>query len=153
MYGNNILLITEPELARLEEAMSRVPGQEAWLAALERKLKRAVVIPPDAMPPDVVTMHATVCLIGPRGTTERCRLVYPDEAVVAENNVSVLAPAGTMLLGMRAGGTLLWGMNWGCTVVTIEAVEQPPSYQRYACAAGTADGAAPPPSERQWNQL
>ena len=130
MYGNNILLVTESELKHLHDAVRHAPesGCCAWLPALVRKLKGAVVIPPSVMPPDVVTMHSMVRLAGPNREAETWRLVYPHEVHLADHHVSVLAPGGAALLGMRAGGTLLWGLDWGCTVVTVESVEQPPDY-------------------------
>ena len=67
-------------------------------------MRRARVVPRSEIPPDVVTMNSTVRLRDlETGEEETYTLVYPDEADIEENKLSVLAPVGTALLGTGPG--------------------------------------------------
>lgn len=95
--------------ARLDR---RVPPEN--LDALERELSRATVIDPSAIPADVVTMNATVWFrdLG-RDEIEQYSLVYPSQADVRRDRISVLAPMGTALLGYRVGDIVEWRVPSG----------------------------------------
>ena len=60
---------------------------------LSEELDRAIVVPSERMPPDVVTMHSRCIYIDENvGVQREIELVYPDEADPNEGKVSVLAP-------------------------------------------------------------
>src|SRR5690606_16068711 len=77
------------------------------LSTLEDKLGRAVIVPPEQIPPDVVTLYstATVTDLTTRKQT-RFTLVFPKEAAKGGDRISVLAPVGIALLGERIGDTI-----------------------------------------------
>jgi regulator of nucleoside diphosphate kinase len=84
------------------------------------------VVPRAELPPDVVTMNATVRLRDlETGEEETYTLVYPADADIAENKLSVLAPVGTALLGYRAGDVVEWPVPAGVSRFRIEEVLQP----------------------------
>ena len=56
------------------------------------------------------------------GKTRELELVYPHEADASVGKLSVLAPVGLALLGMRAGSTIRWPMPRGRTA-TLELLE------------------------------
>jgi regulator of nucleoside diphosphate kinase len=63
-------------------------------------------------------------------------LVYPWEADVDSNRVSVLAPLGTALLGYREGDQIEWHMPGGMRRLRVEKIlHQPEAKQREAHAA------------------
>ena len=112
------IVITNKDLERLRELIrhSRKLRTEdhAYLLALEQELKQAEVVDPDTIPPDVVTMNSTVLVRvdgSRRGQT--WMIVYPEDADMNEDRVSVLAPLGTALLGYRVGDTVEWDMPAG----------------------------------------
>ncbi len=74
--------------------------------ALQRELARARIVAPDAVPPDVITMNSRAELLD-LDTGERMEftVVFPNEADLEENKISVLAPVGTGMLGYRVGDT------------------------------------------------
>ena len=54
------------------------------------------------------------------------QIVFPGDADVARNRISVLAPIGTGLLGYSAGATLEWRVPSGIRRFRILAVEYQP---------------------------
>ena len=79
------------------------------------------------LPPDVVTMGSTVRLRDlETGEEETYTLVYPDEADIEANRLSVLAPVGTALLGYRAGDVVEWPVPAGVRRFRIEEVVSRP---------------------------
>lgn len=106
------LHIGSRDFARLEALLEH----PAWrghpgATGLGAELARAEVVEPSAMPADVVTMNSTVdCLDEASGVTHTLTLVYPerDGAAAPEGQVSVLAPVGTALLGLRLGERIDW---------------------------------------------
>lgn len=105
------LLVGSRDFARLE-ALLDLPAWRAHPGAegLAAELGRAEVVEPGAMPADVVTMNSTVdCLDEASGLVHTLTLVYPERGgAVAEGQVSVLAPVGTALLGLRRGERIDW---------------------------------------------
>ena len=109
MKKRNIIIITAADHARLSDMIAwRHPGlrEREEVHALEAELKRAKIVAPDAVPPDVITMNSRAELLD-LDTGERMdfTLVFPDEADVAEGKISVLAPVGAGMLGYRVGDT------------------------------------------------
>jgi len=104
--------ITSFDLARVRElaAVARSFGgaeSAAYLDELEGELAAARVVDPRAVPPDVVTMNSRVRLVGTAsGRSTVRRLVFPTEEDDAPENLSVLQPLGTGLLGRRVGDTV-----------------------------------------------
>lgn len=92
------------------------------------EMDRAVVTDAAAMPADVVRMGSTVTLRAEGGDTQRIMLVYPGDADIAENRISVLTPMGTALIGAAIGQVVCWSSRGGRELsVTIEAVDTPAS--------------------------
>ena len=83
-------------------------------AELENELVRAVVVPRDQIPKDVVTMNSRV--IFENETTGKqldIKLVYPREADIDAGKISVVVPVGTALLGLRVGQSIDWALPSG----------------------------------------
>jgi regulator of nucleoside diphosphate kinase len=99
--------ITEFDLARLEKLLSieRTSGRGGErVSGLEAEIRRATIVKAKVLPHNVVTMNSTVELADlDTGSTEVCTLVFPKEADIDRNKVSVLAPIGTAMLGYKAG--------------------------------------------------
>jgi regulator of nucleoside diphosphate kinase len=56
------------------------------------------------------------------GEEETYTLVYPEEADIEANRLSVLAPVGTALIGYRAGDVVEWPVPAGVRRFRVEAV-------------------------------
>jgi regulator of nucleoside diphosphate kinase len=98
---------------------------QAHLSELKAELERAIVLRPEEMHGDVITMQSHVQVRdlanGERSTYE---LVFPFEADVAARKISVLAPLGTALLGVRKGDDVEWLMPGGMRQLRVERVQQ-----------------------------
>ncbi len=76
---------------------------------LYSELDRAVLCGADRLPPNTVTMNCTVEFVDERsGARRSVKLVYPQEADISENRISILTPIGAGLIGMRAGSSIAW---------------------------------------------
>ncbi|HEX7450291.1 MAG TPA: nucleoside diphosphate kinase regulator [Pirellulales bacterium] len=98
-------------------------AQRHYLEDLQRELERAWRVDPCDVPPDVITMNSTVQLRDlDTGDTETFTLVFPEDADVTRQRISVLAPIGTAILGYRAGDVILWPVPQGRARLRVEQV-------------------------------
>ncbi len=117
--------VVERDLERLRALVDQyTAGRDAGAAEqLEAELERAVVVPEDAVPRDLVTMHSRVVFEDETGKRRDMQLVFPSEADPARGRVSVLAPVGAALLGLSVGQTIEWPLPSGRTAeLTIVGV-------------------------------
>lgn len=136
MKAKNIV-ITEADYVRLQRLVesSRVFRQRdaKHLDDLEQELERAAIMKAGEVPSDVVTMNSRVKVKDlNRGRVTTYQIVFPAEADIAKNRISVLAPIGTGLLGYSAGTTIEWQVPSGMRRFRILEVEYQPE------AAGAA---------------
>ena len=110
------IYLTQADLDRLfdlVETYSAGPGADR-LQQLERELVRAVVVPRDEIPADIVTMNSRVVFEDETtGERREITLVYPKQADIASGKISVLVPVGTALLGVRIGQSIDWELPNG----------------------------------------
>jgi regulator of nucleoside diphosphate kinase len=113
--------------ARLDR---RVPAQS--LDLLEGELARASIVEPADLPRDVVAMNSTVWFRDlDSEEIERYTLVFPPDADVIRDRISVLAPIGTALLGYRQRDIVEWRVPQGRRRLEITKVEQnQPAFDR-----------------------
>lgn len=123
------LILTDNDFVRL---MALQPGPQ-----LRAELERAIVVPPDTVPRDVVTMHSRVRYVDEAsGERREIQVVYPDEADLAQGKVSVFAPVGAALLGLSVDQEIDWDFPGGARrrLRVEEVVDQPESRLRAACS-------------------
>jgi len=121
------IFITDDDMARLKDLVRRgrlaARRDQAHLEELEEELDRAEVVAAEDVSPDVVTMHSTVRvrdLDSERSVVYT--LVFPGEADIDRQRISVLAPIGTALIGYRVGDLLEWATPGGTRRLRIEDV-------------------------------
>ncbi len=113
MATSRSIYVTEQDMARLERLLASTQATKN-VEDLEEELGRAVVVAPDQIPPNVVTMNSKVRFRDEAtGDESEVTLVYPTEANAADSKVSVLAPVGAALLGLSVGQTIEWTMPTG----------------------------------------
>jgi len=89
---------------------------------LQDEINRAKVIPQKSIGVDVVTMNSKIRLKDlDTGTSIVYELVFPEEADLEHNKISILAPVGVALLGYRVGDRIQWPVPAG--VRTLEITE------------------------------
>lgn len=121
------IYITKFDLARLrgllEVGISFKERDREYLESLRNELDRAHIVEPTALPDDVVTMNSRVRLKDMEtGEEKNYSLVFPSEADMTQNKISILAPIGTAILGYRACDTVDWHVPAGRRTVRIQEI-------------------------------
>ena len=119
------IIVTDADLARLRPVLDSTRGEAT--DALEEELQRAAIVRQADVPADVVTMNTDVlyedCATGVR---REVRIVYPKDADARAGRVSVLAPIGAALLGLRVGQSIEWHVPGGNRRVRVVEVRYQP---------------------------
>lgn len=138
------MLVTAHDARRLTELIVRSEGSHGpdrdHIEALAEKLEHAVVVPPEAVPPDVVTIHSQVRIHHlDSDTVATHTLAYPGRREAADA-VSVLAPLGNAMLGVREGDEVEWRAPGGeRRFKVLEVIHQPEAVARGLIAAREAE--------------
>lgn len=102
------IVLTRLDIQRLNEVLDSLDGPADLLDALENEIQRAKAIGHDRVSADVITMNSRVRFTDETNGREMVlTLVYPDKAG-AEGSISVLAPVGIALLGLKKGQSIDW---------------------------------------------
>ena len=129
--------MTSFDMERLESLIqthrSSSPKRKAQIDRLEKELDRAVIVDPKDIPANVVTMNTKLRLRDETSGEEMVlSLVFPADANLEKNRVSVLAPIGTALLGYRVGDIIEWEVPSGTKTFRItETLYQPEASGHY----------------------
>ncbi|MGY0504554.1 nucleoside diphosphate kinase regulator [Luteimonas sp. e5] len=123
-----VLIMSRPDWDRLDallesKAARNLPGAQA----LRIELDRAEVVEPADVPGDIVTMNSTARFIDDdSGETYTLTLVYPDGAG-KPGTVSIMAPVGSALLGLKVGQRIEWRLPGGkmTHLRVLEVTDQP----------------------------
>lgn len=119
------IIITDTDLKRLLPVLDQhdTPAAET----LDAELHRAVVVGQREVPPDVVTMNSEVVYEDLNTHQQRTvKLVYPKDADAATGKVSVLAPIGSALLGLRVGQSIEWEVPTGRKRIRVVEIRYQP---------------------------
>lgn len=135
--------VTVEDMTRLSEyvrvARSRHQEDIAYLTVLSEELDRAVVVLPEQMPANVVTMHSQVLLRDLASNEElEYVVVYPENADIIQGRISVVSPIGAALLGRKVGDAIRVRVPAGVRRMRIERLlfqpEAAAMLSREACA-------------------
>ncbi len=133
--GQPSLLITATDLERIRAAMlMATPGQSEAVELLDEELCRSTIVEPCDVPSDVVTMNSRVEIEElDSGRVRELTLVYPRDGNADAGHISVLAPLGSALLGLRAGQTIEWPLpgNRKRVVRVLRVCYQPEAAGKY----------------------
>ncbi|MDH4197786.1 MAG: nucleoside diphosphate kinase regulator [Candidatus Aminicenantes bacterium] len=127
MNKGHQIYITSFDHERLTKILSNPSMQagpdKAHLLELRKELGRAVIVEPKDIPPDVVTMNSKF-QVRDMQTNELIdyTLVFPHEADIKQNKLSVFAPIGMGLLGYRVGDVFEWPVPAGKRVLKVEKI-------------------------------
>jgi regulator of nucleoside diphosphate kinase len=112
MIDSPAIYLTQSDMDRLLQLVEAYPGNR--FAELERELLRAIVVPREKIPADVVTMNSRVVFENEAtGERREVTLVYPGSADIDAGRISILVPIGTALLGLRTGQSIDWELPSG----------------------------------------
>jgi regulator of nucleoside diphosphate kinase len=127
----NPIHITTQDKQRLEDLLVEVqasdPRKHGDLKALTQELRRAVIVDPKDVFNDVITMNSRAEMRDlESGETDAFTLVFPSEANIDEEKISVLAPIGAGMLGYRVGDEFEWNVPGGLRRMKVTKVEYQP---------------------------
>jgi len=109
------ITISSLDLERIEDLLEIEPHRSSsGASALRAELERAAILDPAEMPADVVTMNSTATVVDESsGETRELTLVYPRDADAATNRISIFAPVGIAMIGLRVGESIDWQVPGG----------------------------------------
>ncbi len=121
------IFITEKDKIKLQKLINEAkefhPGNEVYLSNLERELDRAQLVASEKIPHNVITMHSKVLLRDiDSGEEMTYTLVYPNEANLMEDKISVLAPVGTAIIGLREKEAINWKIPSGMVRLEVKKI-------------------------------
>lgn len=110
------LIVSRLDCDRLDTLLDTAQSAGLDTDGLRRELDRADIVEPGQMPPDVITMNSVIRFVDETSGAEReITLVYPRDADGSAERVSILAPVGSALLGLRVGARIVWPLPGGRT--------------------------------------
>ena len=123
------IIINELDAERIDRLLEKAEFASLPVAdALNEELDWAQMCTPETMPHDVVTMNSQVKFRNLTTGEELTRtLVYPAQMTDSSTQLSVLAPVGAALLGLRTGDTIHWELPGGASthLEVLELLYQP----------------------------
>ncbi|BBL57411.1 GreA/GreB family elongation factor [Methylomonas koyamae] len=136
MKARNIIL-SALDCARLRDLIitarqfSSTPS--VLLDTLEGELNRATILPPEEIPPYVVTMNTCVRLIDiSTGKTMTYTLVFPNDEDLQQGKLSILSDMGVAIIGFSVGSTVEWHFPEGLRSIRIDMIYfQPEATKQY----------------------
>lgn len=104
------LIIGDIQMARLEDmAGAQLHRSPALAEALLHELERATCLPQAEVPDDVVQVGSRLSYREDEAAAvQSIRLVWPEEADIAQGKISVLTPLGFALIGLRPQASFFW---------------------------------------------
>lgn len=131
MVDEETIVITEIDRARLQEMIDALEfvGEpfRGHIRELESEVRRAVIVPPPAVDPEVVTMNSRLRTRDlDTGEMNKFTLVYHDDADLLDSKLSVLSSLGVRFLGARVGDVIEWSVPRGLRRLRIERIEYQP---------------------------
>ena len=111
-------LMNRLKLARVNKSCQASDAEK-----LTQELNRAKLCDPKKIPGDVVTMNSIVRIYIPSmNSRKEIKLVYPEDANLKENKISIFAPIAIALLGYRKGDEVDWILPGGNKKILIEEI-------------------------------
>lgn len=109
------IIINRLDAERLQRLIDVASGESLAVAELlEEELARGEVIDPEEIPADTVSMNSQVQFTDlTRGRQMIRTLVYPHALAATEDGISVMAPIGAALIGLRVGDVIDWPLPGG----------------------------------------
>jgi regulator of nucleoside diphosphate kinase len=106
------LLLSNRDFQRLNALVDEV--RTGVSVMLEEELARATVTSDESLPADAVAMYSQVQFKDlDSGQLTEVQIVYPNEANSGAGKISVLAPVGAALIGLRQGQSIAWPVPSG----------------------------------------
>ncbi|HHV65064.1 MAG TPA: nucleoside diphosphate kinase regulator [Peptococcaceae bacterium] len=121
------IFITASDKEKLEKLIKDAReynlAKKEYIYKLEQELLRAKVVKPEETPNDVITMNSQVSLIDLETGEEMIyTLVFPDQADLSNNKISIFAPIGTAILGCKVNDVIEWQVPGGVAKFRVNKI-------------------------------
>lgn len=114
------IIISKADLAELENQLERSNLPVEFIRSLEHELDRATVVSAKELPEDVVALGSQVTFnILDTQRTFTKTLCLPANTTKFDDSISVFAPIGAALIGLRTGQCIKWQTQRGQQSVEI----------------------------------
>lgn len=90
---------------------------------LLEELETAVFVPENELPPKVARIGSVVTIETAFGRKDLLKLVMPEEGDLGKNQLSIMSPLGTSLLGYEEGDSIRWEILKGDDTITLIKVD------------------------------
>ncbi|HOD14713.1 MAG: nucleoside diphosphate kinase regulator [Spirochaetes bacterium] len=123
--NNNDIMITGFDYSRIKSMIDRMRDvfskeQKENADRLMMELRRAHKVDSPDIPRDCVTMNSFFEIKDlEESGTRTLTLVFPENALIEENRVSILSPVGTAVLGYRVCDEIQWKVPAGMKKIII----------------------------------
>ena len=106
------IILSENDFERISQLIYKNSSTTA--ALLEEELSRANIVPDTRLPKNVVAMNSRVTYVDSvSGEQNTITLVYPNDADLQQQKISVLAAVGAALIGLEEGARIEWPLPGG----------------------------------------
>lgn len=104
------IILSRLDVERVEALLETPALKDSSVARkLHEQFDRAEIVEPSQMPHDVVSMNSSAECVEEFGNKHHSlTLVYPKDADADAGRISVLAPVGSAVLGLRVGQSIDW---------------------------------------------
>lgn len=129
----NTIYITKNDYKKLIDLINKKWNHNDSDKNLLTELNRGVIVEPQDVPSDVITMNSLVvfCDIESKEKLEYW-LVFPDDADIGQRKISVLSPIGCSLLGYKIDDIISVNTPKGEKQLKVEKIlHQPESHGNY----------------------
>ena len=121
------IILSRVDFARIKRSISEARQNKTVSAAELDRLTNAIegarIVEPSEIPADVVTMNSIVSISFPKAKKEvEFQIVYPHEASLKDNKISILSPVATALIGYKEGDEIEWIVPAGLTTIKISKI-------------------------------
>jgi regulator of nucleoside diphosphate kinase len=120
------IYITQFDKDRLMKLLDKKKPHDDFDKALLVELNKGDVVDPKDIPPDVITMNSEIRFRDEYDDDWEYWLVFPEDADLTKNKISILSPIGCALLGYAVGDKVTLHTALGRKDLTVkEVIYQP----------------------------
>ena len=121
------IIISRLDYARIKKSIENARTFKSINVAesekLMKELNNAEIVDPEAIPSNVVTMNSIVKLSFLNNNKQiQFQIVYPQEANIKENKISIFSPIATALIGYKVQDEIEWIVPSGLTRIRIDEI-------------------------------
>ena len=121
------LILNRLDYVRIQKCIEDAKNVKSITASesesLMKELNSAEILDPEKIPSTVVTMNSIV-RISFLNTNKQVQfqIVYPKEANLKDNKISIFSPIATALIGYQVGDEVEWLVPAGLTKIKIDKI-------------------------------